>query len=493
MLTPILVPLVMNTQASAEAWMATALGGLCGGLAVLIGAWLVTAKHKLLAWCAAVLFCAGLASVAAWFDVFLMPLLLELFWSHATLAATLAWFAVLSLLAAITWLLLRLGLAGGATRTGTFGRTRRIAARTAFLLLLVALALPATYVAWELNHPMPVPDLPVPQPNGIDDIVAAGTAFAPSPILSTSVEPKSTEELAAEVARYAGDYARLRLGLTRGVLATVWAKDGKINTSALISAGPMNTRQAVREAGRALMCEAQLAHRQNRHADAARIALDNVRLGPAVARESLLVDYLTGATVEDIGNESLYQILPQLNAGDCHEIIAALAEIERRREPVENVLHRERIFSENRFGWMGHIYDLLSRPVSADFRRSVLGVRDRQQAKTRLLIAELALRSHQLEHGALPDQLGELVPEFLAELPVDPFDPEGRPLRYVRTAGGHVLYSIGYDGNDDEGRPPAPSPSGVNKFEADGDLQLDVFFSRDEEIGDARPAGKGTQ
>ncbi len=477
MLTPILVPLVKNTEASTQAWVVTALGGVCSGSAVLIGAWLVTTKHKWLAWPAAALLCAGLAAIVARFDVFFLAVLLSSSWSRVALV----WFAVLSMLAAMTWLLLRLWFASGATPVGTFGSMLRMAARTAFCLLLVALALPPAYVAWELNHPLPVPNLPVPQPNGIDDIVAAGTALATSPILSTTVEPKSTEELAAEVAKYAGDYSRLRLGLTREIRATIWAVDGKVDRAAVFSLGPANVRQAVREAARALMREAQLAHQQGRYTDAARIALDNVRLGQAVARESLLVDYLTGAAVEDIGNESLYQVLPQLNADDCRETVAALAEIERRREPVEDALYRERVCSENLIGWTGHFLDLPTRLASADHRRLMLGLRDRQQAKTRLLIAELALRACQLERGTLPDQLEPLVPEFLAELPIDPFDPEGRPLRYVRTAGGHVLYSVGCDGKDDGGRPPARNPSGGYELEADGDLQLDVFFPRDEE------------
>ena len=457
--------------------MATALGGVCGGSAVLIGAWLVTAKRKWLAWPAAALLCAGLAAIVAWFDVFFMAVLFFSSWSRVALV----WFAVLSVLAAMTWLLLRLGCDREATPVGTFGTTRPMATRTAFCLLLVALALPPAYVAWELNHPLPVPDLPVPQPNGIDDIVAAGTALASSPILSTSVEPKSTEELAAEVAKYAGDYSRLRLGLTRDILATVWAKDGKIDTAAVFSLAPLDVRQAVREAARALMREAQLAQQQNRYGDAARIALDNVHLGQAVALGSLLVDYLTGAAVEDIGNESLYQVLPQLNAGQCREMIAALAAIERRREPIEDALHRERICSEHSFGWMGHLHDLVIRLASVDHRQRMLGLRDCQQAKTRLLIGELALHACQLEHGALPDQLEQLVPEFLAELPVDPFDPDGQPLRYIRAEDGHVLYSVGYDGKDDGGRPPARNPSGAYELESDGDLRLNVFFSRDDD------------
>ena len=43
------------------------------------------------------------------------------------------------------------------------------------------------------------------------------------------------------------------------------------------------------------------------------------------------------------------------------------------------------------------------------------------------------------------------MPEFLPEVPADPYD--GRPLRLKRTDGGLVLYSLGRDRKDDGGRP----------------------------------------
>jgi len=475
MLTPTLVLVVRNTEASAELWVATVLGGICGGYAVLIGAWLGTTRRKWPFWLAASLSCVGLASLAAWFDFWLTLVFSE------SLAA-LVWVVVIPVVAATTWLLLRLWFAGGTTPAGTVGRTRRFAARSMFWLLLAALALPPAYVAWELAHPLPVPDLPVPRPNGIDDIVAAGKALDTSPILSAGAEPQSTEELAAEVAKYADDYARLRLGLTRDILATIWAVDGKIDTAAVFSTGPTAANSdAVRHAAQGLMRESQLAQQQKRYGDAARIALDNMHLGQVVTRNGLLIDYLTGVMIERMGDQSLYEVLPQLNADECRDMIAALAGMERRREPIEDVLRRERICSENLFGWFGHFHDLAIRLASTDHRRRMFGVRDRQQATTRLLIAELALHAYQLEHGALPDQLDQLTPEFLTELPVDPFDRRGRPLRYVRTEDGYVLYSIGRDGEDDGGRPTAPHT------EIDGDPRLDVFFSRDDDLETGPP------
>ena len=50
-------------------------------------------------------------------------------------------------------------------------------------------------------------------------------------------------------------------------------------------------------------------------------------------------------------------------------------------------------------------------------------------------------------HGRLPEQLSELVPEFLDGIPQDPY--QDHPLRYDRER--RVVWSVGYDGVDDGG------------------------------------------
>jgi hypothetical protein len=58
--------------------------------------------------------------------------------------------------------------------------------------------------------------------------------------------------------------------------------------------------------------------------------------------------------------------------------------------------------------------------------------------------------SFRLARGKLPERLTELVPQFLPDVPIDPFD--GKPLRYHHLAKGYVIYSIGIDGHDGGGK-----------------------------------------
>ncbi len=76
-------------------------------------------------------------------------------------------------------------------------------------------------------------------------------------------------------------------------------------------------------------------------------------------------------------------------------------------------------------------------------------------AQLRATITLLALHRHHLARGYFPDTLADLVPEFLDEIPADPFDP-GTAIKYRLVDGIPHLYFTGSDGDDDGGRHPAP-------------------------------------
>ncbi|MGH7194016.1 MAG: hypothetical protein ACREJM_10860, partial [Candidatus Saccharimonadales bacterium] len=62
----------------------------------------------------------------------------------------------------------------------------------------------------------------------------------------------------------------------------------------------------------------------------------------------------------------------------------------------------------------------------------------------------LAIERFRLRHRKLPQKLAVLVPEFLPEVPLDPFD--GEPLRYRVDETEYAIYSIGGDGIDQGGQ-----------------------------------------
>jgi hypothetical protein len=68
----------------------------------------------------------------------------------------------------------------------------------------------------------------------------------------------------------------------------------------------------------------------------------------------------------------------------------------------------------------------------------------------------LAIQAYEKEHGALPEKLAQLVPDYLPRVPKDPFD--GKPFRYLRShipglpPEAWAVYSIGQDFVDDGGK-----------------------------------------
>jgi hypothetical protein len=74
----------------------------------------------------------------------------------------------------------------------------------------------------------------------------------------------------------------------------------------------------------------------------------------------------------------------------------------------------------------------------------------RHLAELRCGATALAVERYRLEHRAWPRDLAALAPAYLKEAPKDPYD--GRPLRYRRTGDGVVVYSVGPDLADNEGK-----------------------------------------
>ena len=62
----------------------------------------------------------------------------------------------------------------------------------------------------------------------------------------------------------------------------------------------------------------------------------------------------------------------------------------------------------------------------------------------------IGIERYRRQFGRVPERLEQLVPDFLTQLPIDPFD--GQALRYVLQRDRYLLYSIGEDRVDNGGQ-----------------------------------------
>jgi hypothetical protein len=121
--------------------------------------------------------------------------------------------------------------------------------------------------------------------------------------------------------------------------------------------------------------------------------------------------------------------------------------------PVEQQLQRlkeEGLFARQRltdYPIMARVW-LLPRveKITTDLARG----QARTQAELRSAIAALAAERYHRVHDNWPSDLDALVPSYLPKVPTDPFD--GQPLRLRRLETGVVIYSVGPDGQDNDGK-----------------------------------------
>lgn len=92
----------------------------------------------------------------------------------------------------------------------------------------------------------------------------------------------------------------------------------------------------------------------------------------------------------------------------------------------------------------------------------------RDRARLNQGVAALAVERYRLTHGKTPERLEELIPQFVAAVPLDPFDLQ--PLRYRREENAFVIYSVSVNGKDENGE--------KGEFADQGDLPFRVQYKQ---------------
>jgi hypothetical protein len=82
-------------------------------------------------------------------------------------------------------------------------------------------------------------------------------------------------------------------------------------------------------------------------------------------------------------------------------------------------------------------------PIFGDLGRPAV----RSDVDFQATITACAVRRYELTHDKPPEQLTNLIPDFLPSMPIDPFD--SKTLRYRREGKEWVIWSVGSDLKDD--------------------------------------------
>lgn len=173
----------------------------------------------------------------------------------------------------------------------------------------------------------------------------------------------------------------------------------------------------------------------------------------------------SGASEGDIGSFLASPLAAALVAGrrdelDRHQ--ALLADVESRA--VRPLWHLDATVDPRFLPESGERRKLQGRHTMVDFLAPALGRLTPALALTRARVDALrtaiALTRFNSAEGRWPDALDQLLPRFIATIPVDPYD--GQPLRYALRDGRPILWFVGGDRTDDGGRPAAPAGSATS-------------------------------
>lgn len=310
------------------------------------------------------------------------------------------------------------------------------------LLLLAAAPTRFYYVATEtswLAYPPPLAD------NGYVDLLSAAEKVFNATV---DVDTLSGDELRDYLTEHEAALQLARRALARPCQAVLYVR--------MDDARLLAECARLRKLSRAFAAQGRIALQEGQVEDAVESYLDAIELGAAIANGGVLWHNGNGLDFEQSGIEGLQKLVCSLDEGACRNLVERLAEIDSRREPLENCLAREHLYYACEHPW-AHRFNAFfrvaypSQPFGDD--RWSVGWDREKRARLLLLIAHLALRRYWLARRKYPDSLEELVPRYLAAVPSDPF--ADRALTYKKRPASYLLYSTGEDHVDDSGSPAA--------------------------------------
>ena len=483
------VALAIGAQVPNSAWQMSwmwSIGGVVVGVATFMASFLVSHTSK---WWQRGLWClVGLQNLIVCFSVYGESILL---FSDLSLLPT-ATFTQIGLLfwtgtAIVAAMLLIAGLVLGGYGP-PFWRRRAgegpddllesgfPAARPVFVLFFVVVAGFPMLVLWNLLNPLPIPIEPLPNPNGHARLVNVGMRLERTAVLREYMaDPVDYTKLAIAVAKQSADFAEIREALELSSWIPV-AYDAEVDLA------DTNKTSGLRSIQRALAAQCEVSFRNGDMDTAIAAYSDMLRLADAAHRGGLAIDYFIAAACEESAHRQIYPKINSFGTTECLALLNALSSYDGKRRDIDDLLYRERVWIQREHGWVGHLIEVVSQ-YSAKDRESwnvfeaLSNAHRRDRANALLMKLELAVHAYQHDHGEFPAQLEDLVSGYLPQIPADPFDRDRRPIRYRFEGASYVLYSVGPDGLDDEGKPISERSVFGTNLDGTGDLRLDVYFA----------------
>jgi len=323
-------------------------------------------------------------------------------------------------------------------------RLRRRLAIGAILGMMVAIVA----AQWILRHRPAGPNTP--DPNGYDDLTRAG-----SMVRWVSPEKGNPAQAGLATFRPSVQSNRPALDLARVGLGRQSLAHFPDNQAGL--AEQVASQSRLRRVAWILTAEGTVAEADGRIADASRSYLDGLRLGQAATQGEMLTGAQLGWFLQKPGIDRLRKLRDRLPPEEVKRILRELDTLDRHRVPVEAVVARWERWYRGAFGTISRIV-LRANGVEAIERSTqqfqARKAHDAAARSLRFLMVELAIHAHHQDQGTWPKSMAELVPAYLASVPIDP--ATGRALDYPASPSGELTDDLGAIARPDGQVSPRP-------------------------------------
>jgi len=287
-----------------------------------------------------------------------------------------------------------------------------------FLLIggvILASGLFAVYFIFRPPKPVPLPN-----PNGYDDFVAAGEMVQGKvPDWKTG----SVEELREFVSANRAALDRGRLGLTKQCRVPV-----EYSTTWL--AGHTKQIMATRQLVHALCAEGKLAGLEKGPGSAAASYLMAINIGAKLARGGVMIDGLIATACEGEGEMRLESELETLDIEQSRKLIAELEEVQAEQATSAQIIKQEKMWTSGALRsikgfkmYVGEVVETHSLNTTENEQKRFVAEYDARLKWAGQWQAKLAAHAYSLEKGHVPASWSDLVPAYLESVPNVPFGP----------------------------------------------------------------------
>ncbi len=264
------------------------------------------------------------------------------------------------------------------------------------------------------GKPPPI-DGPLPQPNGYDDLVAAGK------LLSTSTadwEDFNNERLRGVLAENQPALTLARQGLAKKCQVPMAYSEEYFAQHVMDIA-------KMKAIAMALAADGKAAEIANREGDAAKDYATIIKLGVESARGGVLIHRLVDIAIESIGVKHLKAVTSRLTAGECRQCLQILEGAAADQDSFAIVCRREKRFNETAGSFRERIVQGILRLAGRDDMAAIMKkIVPKDIACRRALVemeGSLAGRAFELENnGRVPKGWEDLAPAYLPGVPNDP-------------------------------------------------------------------------